>query len=228
MSLELEPSFVEEPADSIDYSEYRALSAAAVISSSLALLSSLALVDWVFGLIPILGIAAGLLALKRIRENPAEYAGERLALAGVLISAAFLLGGWTRLSYVYATEVPEGYQRINYELLQPDPDDPAQAVPERVRQLNGQKVFIKGYMFPPVTGQTKQITRFMLVRDKGDCCFGGSPKMTDMILVRLNDPLELDFNSRIKKLAGTFRVASGLAVDGLGGVTYQLDADHAE
>lgn len=228
MSLDLEQASVEEPADLVDYSEYRALSAAAVISSALALLSSLALFDWVFGVIPILGIAAGLLALKRIRESPAEYAGERLALSGVLISAAFLLSGWTRLGYVYATEVPEGYQRINYDLLQPDSDDPAQVVPERARQLNGQKVFIKGYMFPPVTGQTKDITKFMLVRDQGDCCFGGSPKMTDMILVRLKDPLEVDFNPRIQKLAGIFRVASGQAVDGLGGIIYQLDADHAE
>jgi hypothetical protein len=66
------------------------------------------------------------------------------------------------------------------------------------------------------------------VRDKGDCCFGGDPKLTDMILVKLKPPLKATFDMRVRKLAGTFKVAPGRALDGLGGVIYHLDADHLE
>ena len=92
--------------------------------------------------------------------------------------------GW--LTYDYLTEVPDGYERISYADLQPDPAQAGQVVPPSALELEGKKIFIKGYIYP---GREKDgIRQFLLVRDQGDCCFGGNPKITDRIQVTLVEP----------------------------------------
>ena len=217
-----------ESPDSALYVQYRALNGLAVLSGVLGVLSIAALLDWTLGVIPFGGMVIGLLALRRIRSNPTEYTGENFALAGTLLSAAFLVGGWTRLGYVYATEVPEGYQRISYDTLQPDTNVKNQTVPPAALELDGKRVFIKGYVFQPTGGYVSGLKEFMLVRDRGECCFGGNPKMTDMILVRMQDGLEGTFDMRVRRLAGTFHIQPNDALNNLGSAVYQLDADFFE
>ena len=80
--------------------------------------------------------------------------------------------------------------------MQPDADTPNQIVPPSAQELNGKKVFIKGYVYQPSGrgGQMSGLKEFVLVRDKGQCCFGGNPKLTDMILVKLQGSLTAEFN----------------------------------
>ncbi len=85
---------------------YRALSSAAVASLAISSLSFVALLDWSLGVVPMASIVLGLTALRRIQKLPLELTGERLALAGILISSAFLAGGWMRLAWLAATEAP--------------------------------------------------------------------------------------------------------------------------
>ncbi|HEV7223813.1 MAG TPA: DUF4190 domain-containing protein [Pirellulales bacterium] len=225
MSIELEQT--SAPAEFNDYARYRALSALAVVSGVLGVLSASALLDWTLCVLPVVGIITGVLALKKIWASPAEYTGELFALAGSLLSTAFLIGGISWHSYVYATEVPPDHQRINYDMLQPDPRSPGQIVPPSAAQLDGKKVFIKGYVYQPNSGGVMTgLKQFVLVRDKGQCCFGGDPKLTDMILVKLSGKLSAEFNMRVIKLAGTFHVSPTGGIHGLGPVVYQLDADH--
>ena len=102
-------------------------------------------------------------------------------MAGIVLAVIFWGVGAGRQFYIYATEVPEGYERISYADLQPQPDEPPDRVPPDAKALDGKKVFIKGYVYP---GQRQYgITQFLLVRDQGSCCFGGNPKVTDRILV---------------------------------------------
>src|SRR5665213_3097095 len=89
---------------------YRAVSTLAVFSLLLGLLSSLALLDWPLAMVPLVGIAAGIVAWRRVREHDDTLTGIGLARAGVALSAAFWIAGWTRLSVEYATEVPTGYE----------------------------------------------------------------------------------------------------------------------
>lgn len=224
MSIELEQA--APPADFGDYAQYRVLSAMAVVSGVTGLLSATALLDWTLCVLPVVGIVTGAVALKKIRANPGEYTGEWFALAGSVLSMAFLVGGITWHSYVYATEVPPDHERINYDMLQPDPSRPNQIVPASAQKLDGKKVFIKGYVYQPSGGQMTGLKQFVLVRDKGQCCFGGEPKLTDMILVKLNGKLTAEFNMRVIKLAGKFRVSPSGGMHGLGPVVYQLDADY--
>jgi len=224
MSIELEQA--APAADFGDYAQYRVLSAMAVVSGVTGLLSATALLDWTLCILPFVGIVTGAMALKKIRANPGEYTGELLALAGIVLSMLFLLGGISWHSYVYATEVPPDHERINYDMLQPDPSTRNEIIPASAQQLNGKKVFIKGYVYQPSGGQMTGLKQFVLVRDKGQCCFGGEPKLTDMILVKLNGKLTAEFNMRVIKLAGKFRVSPAGGLHGLGPVVYQLDADY--
>jgi hypothetical protein len=126
------------------------------------------------------------------------------------------------------TEVPDGYERISYVELQPDAAEAGQQVPPSALALEGKKIFIKGYVYP---GRQKEgIRRFLLVRDQGECCFGGNPKITDRILVELEEPLRLAYTPRMHKLGGVFHVeAQSAAIDNAqGGVFYHLKADYLE
>ena len=190
----------------------------------MSVLSVLAFLDWTLAIVPLVGMIAGAIALWRIRANPADLSGEGFALVGVLLSAVLLVAGLGRLTYAYVNEVPPGYQRLSYADLQPDPDVAGETFPPAVAQLDGQRVFVKGYVFPGK--QTTGIKTFVLCRDNGQCCFGGQPKLTDRIQVTLKGPLALNYSTRMLRLAGTFHVEPRSAVDGLGGVLYHLDADY--
>ncbi len=98
--------------------------------------------------------------------------------------------------------------------------------PPSAKELDGKKVYIKGYMYP--TDQTTQIKEFVLCRDNGTCCFGGQPKLTDMIQVKLKEPLALDYHTGLRYIAGNFKVEQSQAPGTLGTVLYHLEADYAK
>jgi hypothetical protein len=215
----------DRPAPDDDYNPadaYRALSTAAVASLVLGVLSILSLLDWWLALIPMAGVILGIVALRKIRKQPEEYTGRGAAIAGIALGVLFCVGGFGRLSYIHATEVPTGYERVDYSSLQPQPADPPNSIPPEAKALDGKKVFIKGYVYP---GMRKDgITQFLLVRDQGTCCFGGNPKITDRIQVALSDPKGFSFSGSLFKVAGTFRITeSSQAVDAKGIVFYHLD-----
>jgi Domain of unknown function (DUF4190)/Protein of unknown function (DUF3299) len=224
MSIEL-----EAPRSSTEqYEHYRALSTAAVASLILGLLSWLAILDWMLIVVPVVGTALGAYALTSVRRHRDEVTGEKLARIGLILSVLFLVTGPAWLTYEYLTEVPGGYGRISYSDLQPDPEQAGQQVPPSALELEGKHVFIKGYLYP---GREKDgIKQFLLVRDQGDCCFGGNPKITDRIQVTLAGPLRVSYQTRLFKVGGKFHVAPMDQATGgaKGGVFYHLDADYVQ
>ncbi len=209
-----------------DYEQYRALSTAAVASLIVGLLSPLAILDWSLVAVPVVGVLVSLLAIVTVRRNRAELSGETLARAGLALSLLFGVIGPGWLGYVYATELPPGYERISYAQLQPDDAQRGQIVPPEALALEGKKVFIKGYVYPG--NRTDGIQEFLLVRDQGDCCFGGNPKITERIRVKLDEPLRLTYKPRLHRLGGVFHVeAKDEAIDNAaGGLLYHLQADY--
>ncbi|MEX2141418.1 MAG: hypothetical protein WD894_19285 [Pirellulales bacterium] len=204
-----------------DYSSYRTLSPAAVLSCLLGLGSFAAFLDWWLIVLPVAGLALGMFALRRIAARSDELAGRLPALAGVVLSAACLVGSQVTLWYIRLTEVPDGHVRMTYDDLQPDPRVINQIVPPAAEELHGQRVFIKGYV---LAGNRKDgIRSFILVRDQGDCCFGGNPKLTDRILVQLKGGQAFTYTDKLQKLIGRFQIRPGQAVDVEGNVVYQLD-----
>ena len=88
-------------------------------------------------------------------------------------------------------------------------------------------MFIKGFVYP---GDRKEgLSSFILVPDRGTCCFGGQPPLTHMIEVRLEEPNTVDYSLRMRKLGGVLKVDTRKkAISGLDGVYYQLDADYVK
>lgn len=200
---------------------YRAIGGAVVAAAVLGLLSPLAFLDWWLAVVPVLGIVLGLVACRDIAARPTELGGGRIAVAAIAVSACALVGGLVYQSLVYTQELPPGFVRASYAMLQPLPGDPPTAIPDSARDLDGRDVLLKGYMYP---GKQQQgIVQFLLVRDQGDCCFGGNPKITDRVLVQLRDPQGIEFSPRLRKIAGRFAVrpTGTAALDG--GVLYHLE-----
>jgi len=223
---------------------YRAISRSAVISVVLAAVSlplvALALVSMRFQVgdaVP-LGLAGALFALiacvlggtglMTIRRYPLEYTGGGLAKLGLSGGLVLFALGSTVSAYTYATEVPEGYVRVGFWELQPDPDRPELPVGPKAIEIAGQKIFIKGYMHPGVASGGK-VSHFILVPDMGTCCFGGQPKMTDMIEVVSPETEGIAYSTRRVKLAGTFQLHMQPTQSlGLSGVVFHLQADQVD
>jgi hypothetical protein len=203
---------------------YRAIAGTAIAAAVAAALSPLAFFDWWLAVVPLLGVVLGVMAYRTISQRPDEFIGRPLAVGASVLSAVSLVAALVTLSLSYAAELPEGYERLNYGMLQPLPGDPPDAVPDTARSMDGRNVLLKGYMYPGK--QQAGITQFLLVRDQGDCCFGGNPKITDRVLVQLKDPASprgIDFSSRLTKIAGRF-VIRPMGAPGLdGGVLYHLE-----
>jgi len=200
---------------------YRAVSGTAIAAVAVAVLSPLVLLGWSFAAVPAIGIVLAAVALGDIARRPAAVTGRGVAWAALAGSAASLIGGLAYLTTVYAAELPAGFTRLNYAMLQPLPGDPPTAVPDSARAMDGRDVLLKGYMYPG--SRQRGITEFLLCRDQGDCCFGGTPKITDRVLVRLADPGGIEFTQRLVKIAGRFRIEPAGTADLGGGVLYHLD-----
>jgi hypothetical protein len=220
--------FDTSPRDTLDDADgegrYRAVAGTAIAAAVLAALSPLAFIDWSLTAVPALGLVLGILAYRTITQRPEAFTGRTLALGSIAVSVAMLVGGLVAHSWAYAAELPPGFERLNYGMLQPLDGDPAGTVPDTARTMDGRNVLLKGYMYPGK--QQRGITQFLLVRDQGDCCFGGNPKITDRVLVQLKDPAHptgIDFSPRLTKIAGRF-VIRPMGAPGLdGGVLYHLE-----
>ncbi len=203
-----------------NYDSYRSISKSAVLSIIAAFLSLLGLLAAPLTVFGLAALGSGLIALGQIKRFPNELTGRPLAIAGAVCGVLLFVGGAANHTYIYMTEVPEGYDRVTFAQLQPTSKrDLAQIA----QAYHGKKIFIKGYVHPGVDGRAN-IENFVLVRDMGTCCFGGQPELTDMIEVKLVDPLRTAYNTRRRKLAGTFYVTPNPepAPGGLQGGYYKI------
>lgn len=182
---------------------YRAMSSTAISSLVFAVLGLLAgIFFWPALGLCLIGIVVGLIGYRQIRRYPEEFDGLGIAMAGIGINAAILIGGAAMHTYIYLTEVPEGYTRVQFYELQQDNDQPVDGPTQRAIEMNGKSIFLKGYIHP--SSGSGMLKRFILVPDLGTCCFGGQPKSSDMIEITLMDGQATKAGLTKKKLAGTF------------------------
>lgn len=185
------------------------------------LLSPLGLVFAVFG------VALGSVALRQIKRAEGDLGGRKIATLGAVTSAALLVSGAALHIYWYQTEVPEGYQRVSFgaDISKKGfvMEEGQGRVHPEIAQLEGKPLFVKGYMYPD--GQPYGIKTFILCRDNGQCCFGGQPKLTDMIKVKLPDGLTAKFDANMVSVAGVFRLRD-LRKAGNLEPAFELEATH--
>lgn len=203
---------------------YRSISKAALASAIFAIIGGLSFFAIPILVFSLLAVVLGILGSRTISKFPEEFQGGVLAVAGIVLGAIVLVGAPSYHAYVYLTEVPEGYERLNFGVLMSGKkakDYP----PPAAFQYNGKKVFVKGYIHPTSIAGARA-KKFVLVPDMGTCCFGGQPPLTNMIEVKLKGKQYASPTLRKQRLAGTLRVSADLkAVSGLEGVYYELSAD---
>ena len=189
-----------------DFGAYRALSKSAIISVSFAILAAGGLLAIPLMVFALCGLLFGVISLRALKRYPNELTGRAPAWVGIVLSLAMFGGATGRHTWIYLTEVPEGYQRISFYDLRPQRRS-MKMISDAAVDLNGKKVFIKGYMHPGVKDQGK-VQQFVLVPDMKTCCFGGQPDLFDMMEVTLTGMTKgktnLKYSTQKLKLAGDF------------------------
>lgn len=204
---------------------YRPVPPTAPVALVMGLVSLLGLLTEFILPLTVVGAVIGFLAVRRIRRYPSEYSGLWIAQTGLVLCAVLLPVGIAARSYAYATEVPEGHQRLSFNrdiskkefifnqgrnLFHPD-----------VKALDAQKIFLKGYML--TDKKTENIREFVLCLDSGDCCFGGQPAVTDMIYITVPEGEEaFEYTQGMVFVAGTFKLLSPNPPEGQ--PAYQIEA----
>ena len=186
---------------------YRALSSAAIASVVFAVLALTGFFFWPSLGLALLGAVLGLFGYRQIKRFPKEFAGHSLAMTGVVLNLLVVLGGVSMHSYIYLTEVPEGYTRVHFWELQQVSNAPQDKPTTKAFEIDGNAIFLKGYIHP--SSGSGLLKRFILVPDLGTCCFGGQPKSSDMIEVNLLNGQTTKAGMTKKKLAGTFMLNRG-------------------
>lgn len=130
----------------------------------------LAAVAWV-ALLP-LGLSA--------EEKPAAPASTATESAAPLEQVnGYLKVGFDRLSGFAFNPEP-------YDPVKPDAQPPSAAdqIPDRVKQLDGKKAVVTGFMLPVKTDKGL-VTELLLMKDAMMCCYGVVPQINEWIVVRM-------------------------------------------
>jgi hypothetical protein len=113
----------------------------------------------------------------------------------------------------FKTEGPEGAWRLSYDdidllkilNMDPVPPDADKKMPAWLKGLEGKRVRIRGFMYPPFS-QTG-IHAFGLARDNQICCFGRDPKIYDVFDVQMRDGVTTDYlPNRPFDVVGVFHI----------------------
>ena len=144
----------------------------------------------IFGLgLAVVGVFVGFAAIIKIRSDRGSVKGTGFAITGLVLSVLCLVLGSMKMAHAYQTECPPGFLRVNFPN---DISDWQFAYYGGVRRLHpmvapliGQKVFLKGFMWE--TQKSEGLENFVFLKDNGECCFGGSPKPFDMMVVNMTD-----------------------------------------
>ncbi len=175
-----------ETSDGEDF-DYIPISPWAPIALSLGLLGLTGFIG-IFGLyVAFFGIFIGIAAITRIRASAGSVKGSGMAVIGLVLSIASFALGSAKMAHAYSTEVPEGFARVTFPKDISDKQfvyvNGHRKLHPDVAALVGQKVYLKGFMW--ATQETEGLTRFILLKDNGECCMGGKPKSHDFIFVTL-------------------------------------------
>jgi len=125
----------------------------------------------------------------------------------------------------------KGAARVSYDDLdllkvlnmEPVPTDAVSHFPDWMTALDGEKVTIRGFMYPPF--RETGIEFFVLARDNQICCFGRNPKVYDLISVEMREGVTTNYIlNRPFDVVGTFHIRPEVDGDELFGLYEITDA----
>jgi len=77
-------------------------------------------------------------------------------------------------------------------------------LPDDVARWNGKRVTATGFMNP--TSQARNLTSFLLVKDRSSCCFGKRPQINHYIEVKLKSGEKADYSTDSVAIRGVLKV----------------------
>jgi hypothetical protein len=186
----------------------------APVSAFLGLASAVCFVTIAGAVIGVMGLLLSLICLLQIRRAHGDLGGRSLALFGLVASVAFPVAGTGMLyrEYVEDRDISDK-QFVSV-------DGKRQLHPD-VEPLVDQPIFVKGFIYQ--TKQARGLKAFVLLKDNGECCFGGDPKPYDMIGVRMVEGKTVDGVDGLVAVGGVLRANPNAAP---GEPVYILEADY--
>lgn len=90
--------------------------------------------------------------------------------------------------------------------LEPVTDNAVELMPTWLKELDGQRIRIRGFMYP--TFEAEGIEMFALARDNQICCFGRDPKVYDLVQVDLREGRTTEYipPTRAFDVVGKFKI----------------------
>jgi hypothetical protein len=93
----------------------------------------------------------------------------------------------------------------------------------RIEQLFGQKIRIRGYIYP--TLRKRGLKQFVLVRDNLECCFGPGAALYDCILVQMQAGKTAEYTIRPVAVEGILRFEPFMDPEGKHLAIFRLDGE---
>jgi hypothetical protein len=188
-------------------SHYRAVNMWAVLSIVSAIATLAMIFGWPFIVFPLAAYYCGRTALLKIRRSPEEYTGVQLAKTGIGLGVGLgvIFSGWLVFG---KSDVPHGYQVLDYATLEPDPNSHGR-VPSAAMDLSNKQtnVFVRGYMLPPPRGQSTGLTKFSICRTSDMCKFGMNlARPEDQIHIELTGDRTMRYTTGEIGIGGRFSV----------------------
>lgn len=202
---------------------YRAIDPYSATSIILALFSPLMFFHWGFFVFPLAGVAVGAFGFWGHVKGDISKISLWLSGGGIALSLLLGVGSYAVSTYLYYYMTPPGYTPVGYTTL--ESDDPNKPIPEAAFALEGERVFLRGYMYPG--REQTGLTQFVMSRDNGVCQFCiPDPKPTDLVFVELEEGRQAQHTTRLIGVGGTFSLKFEDPDEKYGGVIYHIEADY--
>lgn len=110
----------------------------------------------------------------------------------------------------------------------PDPksrDFKPEYLTDSIRQLNGNRVRIRGFILPTFVDEFAQ---FQLVRDNAECCYGPGAALYDSVAINLEEGKTTRFVVRPVTVEGTFEIREVIGPDNKHWSVYHITATKVE
>ena len=98
--------------------------------------------------------------------------------------------------------------------IERDADFEESMLEDSIRQLDGKKVVIRGYMLAESVFQQRGIKKFVLIRDNRECCFGPGAYIYHNLQVDMEGSETVDFDIKPIALTGTLSIRPWFGPDG--------------
>ncbi len=117
------------------------------------------------------------------------------------------------------------FDDIKFEMEKTEPFQRSMLT-EKIEGYAGRKIRIRGYMLPSFVKDG--ITRFVLVRDNMECCFGPGAALYDCVMVEMVAGKSTSYSVRPIAVTGIFSIREWRDFDGAIRAIYHLEGQEVE